>query len=200
MRIKEIQHLNTVTVISGDYQIATRDTVLTTLLGSCVAACLYDPLQHLIGMNHFLLCGRHRDHKLPLLMTDAGRYGVHAMELLINDMIENGARKRNLRAKVFGGATVLQSVGVTNQKRSVGELNAEFVREFLQQEKIPIVSEDLGGTLGRVIYFSGDDFTVYRRRIPRSNLREIIERDMELLRTAKTRLTQKSDDGELWLP
>lgn len=200
MRIKEIRHLNTVTVLSGDYQIATRDTVLTTLLGSCVAACLYDPRQHIIGLNHFLLCGRHRDHELPLLMTDAGRYGVHAMELLINGMLENGARKKNLRAKVFGGATVLQNVGMTNQKRSVGELNAEFVREFLQQEKIPIVAEDLGGLLGRVIYFSGADFTVYRRKIPRTNLREIIEKDIELLRTGKALHKKKPGDDELWLP
>ncbi len=199
MRIKELQHMQFTTVLPGDYQIAARDTVLTTLLGSCVAACLYDPRQRVIGMNHFLLCGRHREHDRPLLITDAGRYGVHAMELLINEMLQNGARRGNLRAKVFGGATVLRSAGVSVQKRSVGELNAEFVREFLHHEQIPIAAEDLGGTLGRVIYFSGEDYTVYGRKIPRTNLKKIIDSELKLLRAGKTQPPRKSGDDELWL-
>jgi chemotaxis protein CheD len=108
-------------------------TVLTTLLGSCVAACLWDPKAGVGGMNHFLLPG--------------DRYGVHSMELLVNGLLRKGAQRDRLQAKLFGGARMIK--GLTD----VGELNAAFAERFLRAENIAIVGGSLRGETGRRIQF-----------------------------------------------
>jgi Chemotaxis protein; stimulates methylation of MCP proteins len=138
--------------------------LISTLLGSCVAACLYDPVAGVAGMNHFLLANRRYSRSMPLTQSEAGRYGVNAMELLINQLLHLGADRRRLHAKVFGGGTVLTTLSRDNFL-CVGEVNGRFIREFLKDEGIPIESEDLGGKQGRVIKFRTDTFTVYRRFI-----------------------------------
>ncbi|MHA7833854.1 MAG: hypothetical protein ACX94A_05145, partial [Algiphilus sp.] len=103
--------------------------VLATTLGSCVAACIYEESDSGIGgMNHFLL---------PSGDQASGRYGVYAMELLINDVLKLGARRDRLRAKVFGGGAVLAAVTSID----VGRQNATFVKRFLATEGIPITGE-----------------------------------------------------------
>jgi chemotaxis protein CheD len=148
---------------------------IKTLLGSCVAACLYDPGAKVAGLNHFLLAAPRYSKDMPFTATDAGRYGIHAMELLINDMMKLGASRSGLRAKVFGGASVL---GEAAEGRffCVNEVNQRFIRDYLATERIPIVSEDLGGSLGRVIHFQSDSFRVFRRFI-RKRETEDIEKD-----------------------
>lgn len=106
-----------------------------TVLGSCVSACIFDPLARIGGMNHFLLADG-RDELLP------NRYGVHAMEVLINEIMKLGGERHRLQAKVFGGADVLALGG---NAMNVGEHNAAFVRRFLETERIPLVAERLGG-------------------------------------------------------
>ena len=96
-----------ITLRPGDHRATTDATVLSTLLGSCVAACLYDPSARVSGMNHFLLANRRYARSMPLNVTEAGRYGIHAMELLINDMMKLGAQRARLQAKVFGGGAIL---------------------------------------------------------------------------------------------
>ena len=109
--------------------------VLATLLGSCVAACLHDPVAGIGGMNHFLLPGDagggERSH--------AERYGVHAMELLVNALLARGAARSRLEAKLFGGASTMQGLS------DIGAMNAAFAKRFLQRETIRITSECLGG-------------------------------------------------------
>ena len=92
-----------VTIRPGEHKVTKETMVFSTLLGSCVSACLYDPVSRVSGMNHFLLANRRYARNLPLNVTDAGRYGINAMELLINDMMKLGAVKARLKAKVFGG-------------------------------------------------------------------------------------------------
>lgn len=106
-----------------------------TLLGSCVSACLYDEVAGVGGLNHFLLPGT------AMRNADAARYGVHAMELLINSLMKLGADRGRLQAKVFGGAN-LRGFGTLR----VGTRNREFVREFLATEGIPIRGGRLGGS------------------------------------------------------
>jgi chemotaxis receptor (MCP) glutamine deamidase CheD len=113
-----------------------------TVLGSCVAACLYDPLTRLGGMNHFMLPGCSGDSGLPT------RYGVHAMEVLINKLMKLGADRRRLMAKIFGGAN-LSGFGALR----VGSLNAEFVLKFLETEGIPVVAKRLGGERPIALHF-----------------------------------------------
>jgi len=152
--------------------------VIQTLLGSCVAACLYDPGTGVAGLNHFLLAAPRYSRTLPHTHTDAGRYGIAAMELLINDMVHLGADRRRLKAKVFGGATVVLKSGPSKDNFfCIHEINQRFIREYLKTENIPIVSEDLGGERGRVVYFETDTFKVLRRYIKSSVLDKIEEKE-----------------------
>ncbi|WP_305041863.1 chemotaxis protein CheD [Geoalkalibacter sp.] len=184
-----------ISLLPGEYRASAENLVLSTLLGSCVAACLYDPVRRIMGMNHFLLCGTRSLSNLPLLLSESGRYGVHAMELLINDMLKIGAQRRNLRAKVFGGATIIapKSAGP-----GVGELNCRFIREFLHHEKIPLMAEDLGGVHGRVIYFLPEDFSVLVRRIQKTTEPEIARRERQLLTALKKGQRREAGKDELW--
>src|ERR1700744_1743777 len=100
-------------IIQGEYKVVSEDVVLTTILGSCVAACLRDPVAGIGGMNHFLLPGGD-----PRKDTDSVPYGVHAMELLVNALLSSGARRERLEGKLFGGARL-----ITGRTR-VGEMNA----------------------------------------------------------------------------
>jgi chemotaxis protein CheD len=150
----------------GEYYVSNRPVVIRTLLGSCVAACLWDAPNKIIGMNHFLLANNRYSRSEPICQTEAGRYGVNAMELVINAMMKMGARRQNLRAKVFGGASVMKTNSGDNFS-CVGEVNGRFIIDFLKTDGIPLLSSDLGGTVGRVIYFSSHDFSVYVRKMGR---------------------------------
>ncbi|MBS0332549.1 MAG: chemotaxis protein CheD [Proteobacteria bacterium] len=128
-------------VIQGTHQVSRcQDDCMTTVLGSCVAACIYDPQAHVGGMNHFLLAEGGRD-------DSAMRYGAYAMEVLINDLMKAGARRDRLQAKLFGGAKMFDALN------DVGASNAAFARRFLADEGIPVVSESLGGRQARRVEF-----------------------------------------------
>lgn len=118
-------------------------TVLTTILGSCVAACIRDPIAGVGGLNHFLLPGV-RDDKSG---ASAQRHGVHAMELLVNALLACGAKRERLEAKLFGGARLID--GLTD----VGRQNAEFAERFLADEGIRYLGGSLLGENGRKIQF-----------------------------------------------
>lgn len=134
---------------------------IKTLLGSCVAACLFDPSTGIGGMNHFLLPDS----------TDAGsdpaRFGVHAMEMLINALMKMGADRRRLEGKLFGGGNVLGSVA---QRPTVGERNSTFAREFLAKEHIPLVAERLRSDCGTEVRFWAYTGRVFIRDISTSLL------------------------------
>ena len=136
---------NAIHVIQGD-QVITEDpnVVLTTILGSCVAACLRDPVAGVGGMNHFLLPG---DSGAGGVAGAAERYGVHAMELLVNALLAKGASRSRLEAKLFGGAKTINGLS------EVGSLNATFAEEFLRRERITVVGECLRGSRGRRVQF-----------------------------------------------
>lgn len=132
--------------------------VIETLLGSCVAVCLFDPVEQIGGMNHILLPG-----KADLKHYDVvSRYGINAMELLINKLMNLGSKRYPLVAKVFGGAHVLPAISHEN---GMGRKNVEFVLEFLHMETIPITSRDTGGCRARKIYFHTDTGEVLLKRI-----------------------------------
>ncbi len=184
-----------VEVRPGD-RYATRAGVdIKTLLGSCVAACLYDPEAKVAGLNHFLLAAPRYSKTMPFTATDAGRYGIHAMELLINDMVKLGASRSALRAKVFGGASVL---GIENEVRflCVSEVNQRFIRDYLAAEGIPIMSEDLGGAVGRVIHFRTDRFLVYRRFIRRPETVAVEKVELDYWKSAVEVAREGRDEGE----
>jgi chemotaxis protein CheD len=126
-------HFNqdSVKVLPGEYYVSQEDMMIVTVLGSCIAACIWDPKMRVGGMNHFMLPDGGSD--------TSGRYGSYAMELLINEMIKLGARREWMQAKVFGGGQVMHSFTTMN----VGERNTQFVLDYLQTERIAIVSKDV---------------------------------------------------------
>ena len=160
----------------GEHTVVARGPVLQTLLRSCVAACLYDEAAGLAGMNHFLLANRRYAKDMPVNVTEAGRYGIQAMELLINDMLKRGADKRRLKAKAFGAGRILESETHDNFL-CISDVNARFIREFLDTEGIPLLAEDLGGELGRVIHFHTENFSVFRRYIAKTETVQIEENE-----------------------
>ena len=129
-------------VVQGQFEILNDPSaVLTTVLGSCVSACVRDPLLQIGGMNHFLLPGDTGGR------SDSLKYGVQAMELLINGLLQRGAARERLEAKLFGGARVVEGLS------DIGQQNAAFARRFLQAENIRCVGESLGGDRPRRIRF-----------------------------------------------
>ncbi|MBO9623712.1 MAG: chemotaxis protein CheD [Sphingomonas sp.] len=135
-----------VSIVQGENAIvAEPHVIISTLLGSCVAACLYDPVARVGGMNHFLLGEPGADHRVS--PGDMQRYGVHAMELLINGMMARGAMRTRLRAHLYGGANIVSGLG------SIGSSNAAFARRFMQTEGIEVAHTDLGGTSARKVEF-----------------------------------------------
>ena len=128
-------------ISQGEEAIGTSDDdVISTILGSCVAVCLWDPLAKIGGMNHLLVPYQKQNG------LDATT-GAVAIEQLINRMIHHGAMRKRLRAKVFGGANMRSG------NSDIGGRNAEFVRNYLQVEGIPCEAESLGGILARNIQF-----------------------------------------------
>jgi len=129
---------------------------VTTILGSCVSVCLWDPFSHVGGMNHYLLALWNGDG----LATP--RYGNIAIPKLIKKMMISGSAKKNLRAKVFGGAHVLSFSD--NGMKGAGWSNIMLAEEVLKEEGIPIVASDLGGKYGRKIRFNTKTGVVMLKR------------------------------------
>jgi len=136
-------------ITPGQYYVTDRHELVGTVLGSCVSACVRDPALGLGGMNHFMLPSRGAQHFDHMETADeAARYGTHAMELLINALLKQGARRDRLEFKLVGGGAVLRNM------TDVGQRNIEFVLKFLENEGFDMRASDLGDVLPRkVLYF-----------------------------------------------
>lgn len=121
-----------VKVLPGEYYVSNEDMMVMTVLGSCIAACIWDGRVRAGGMNHFMLPEGDG-------VEGGGRYGSYAMELLINHLLKLGARRESMQAKIFGGAQVVAGFASMN----VGERNTKFVLDYLATERIPVVSQDV---------------------------------------------------------
>ncbi len=155
-----------VKVLPGDHYVSqAEDETITTVLGSCVAACIRDPVAKIGGMNHFMLPGEARGAGNGSWggANNEMRYGQSAMERLINDLLRSGATRDRLEVKLFGGANVM------NSSMRIGDANADFVTSFMRAEGLAIAAQDLGGVLARRInYFplTGRVFRLELRRQP----------------------------------
>ncbi|WP_445369777.1 chemotaxis protein CheD [Methylomonas sp. BW4-1] len=165
MKILPFRDTQRIVIDPGEFYASRRPEVISTLLGSCVAACLYDPINRVFGMNHFLLAYRSYSKNMPIIESEEGRYGIYAMELLINEMMKLGANRLNLQAKCFGGGNVLKLREDKNRKETVGDVNVLFIKEFLKKENIPMLSACLGGNIGRNVHFVGTDYSVFIKKI-----------------------------------
>jgi chemotaxis protein CheD len=156
-----------VKILPGEYYVSRSEEAISTVLGSCISACVRDPVKNVGGMNHFMLpedASTGPNNWLDPAIGLATRYGSYAMESLINDLLKLGATRDRLEIKVFGGGRVLS--GMTD----VGARNISFVRSFLELEGYKITAEDLGGTQPRkVVYFPTSGRVKMRRLRPVEN-------------------------------
>ena len=169
-----------VAIYIGNLYASREPTVVSTLLGSCVAVCLYDPVERIGGMNHIMLPGR-ADMKH---FDFAARYGINAMELLINRIMALGGNRKRFVAKAFGGAHVLPDISPEN---GVGRKNIEFVVDFLQIESIGLLSHDLGGYAARKVYFHTDTGEVLLKRIPCTSYPGVVSEERKLFEQLKSK-------------
>ena len=175
---------NGVKVLPGEYFVTGENIVICTVLGSCIAACLWDRALNIGGMNHFMLPDGDA--------TDiSGRYGSYAMELLINEMIKLGARRENMQAKVFGGGQVMANFTSMN----VGERNTDFVMQYLQTERIPIVSEDVLDIYPRKVVFFPVTGKAMVKRLAHAHPEVLVEQ--ERTRGSAAHLAQTNAGGSV---
>jgi chemotaxis protein CheD len=179
-----------VKIMPGQYH-AARAGAVTTVLGSCVSTCLWDPVERIGGMNHFMLPGDNASPDSP--WAASARFGLYAMEVLINEMLHLGADRRRLVAKVFGGARLLQGF----EKLDVGAKNSGFVLEFLRVEGIRVLAQDLLDVCPRKVHFFVDSGKVQVKRLALSPVETVQRREREYL----SRLADRSaGDIEIFKP
>ena len=145
-----------VKILPCEYFVHHDDILIMTTLGSCIAACLWDREARIGGMNHFML---------PEGDAGSGRYGSYAMELLINEMMKQGASRSTMEAKVFGGGQVIEGMNSMN----IGERNTAFVVDYLRTERIPIMSKDVLGNHPRKVCFLPRSGKAMVKRLAASN-------------------------------
>lgn len=150
----------------GEYYATHKQEGIATVLGSCIAACIYEDGGGKGGMNHFLVPGDFRDEEI--FLSPEARYGMFAMELLMGELIKLDVDRARLKAKIFGGSDIMLS-----QSSEIGKNNIRFIRAFLKMEGIPIVSSDVGGRAARKLYFFPKTGKVMVKRIT-SEMKKIV--------------------------
>ena len=130
-------------MLPGELYVTRVDELVTTVLGSCVSACVRDTRRRVGGLNHFLL------PRAPSTADDGAtaRYGLYALECLINNVLRGGGRREDLEVKVFGGGRVIHGCG------DIGRANIDFVRTFFADESMAIAAEDVGGSVARRVRY-----------------------------------------------
>lgn len=175
----ETQGVQRVTIHIGGVRASREPLLLDTVLGSCIAACIYDPVTGIGGMNHFMLPeGADPDN------PTSARYGVNAMELLISEVMKLGGSRKRFQAKVFGGGHVLK---IRESLDGIPAQNINFVRQFLDVEQIPVMSEDLGGYQARRVLFNTQNGRVYVKKLGTTEAERTAEEEMVYLISLKRR-------------
>jgi chemotaxis protein CheD len=153
-----------VKVLPGEFYASNEELLVTTTLGSCIAACLWDRQRRVGGMNHFLLPDAGGGNGA------SGQYGAYAMDLLIGELVKRGAHRSSMEAKIFGGGAVIEGMNAIN----VGERNTQFVIDYLRTERIQIVSKDVLDIYPRKVCFMPVSGRAMVKKLPpayASNLR-----------------------------
>jgi len=179
------------TVHQGDCHVSGEpDLTLSTVLGSCISACVRDRVAGIGGMNHFLLAEQSGSAKDRY--GASARYGAYAMEQLINTVLSRGTgRKGNLEIKVFGGGNINSALN------DVGAKNIEFVRQFLADEGYTLSGEDMGGTFARRVLFKPQSGRAFCKRLE-STANAAIARDEIAIARTRAIAPKVVDDIELF--
>jgi chemotaxis protein CheD len=181
------------TIHQGDCLVGgEEDLTFSTILGSCISACIRDVEAKVGGMNHFLLAepsGSAKDR-----YGASARYGAFAMEQLINKVLNRGSgRKGNLEIKVFGGGLINSAL------TDVGAKNIEFVREFLRDEGYSLAGEDVGGAFARRVMFKPHSGRAFVKRLDSDAGANVAREELSIVRTRVTpKPAPPADDIELF--
>ncbi|MBO6557727.1 MAG: chemoreceptor glutamine deamidase CheD [Pseudomonadales bacterium] len=161
-------------ILPGEYYVSAQGELITTVLGSCVAACIRDRSSGVGGMNHFMLphAESYKGNTAKKMLSVAGRYGNVAMEKLINCILSNGGNRDNLEFKIFGGARVLDI------DSEVGYRNIQFVTEYLKLEEFRIEAEDVGGVHPRKVNYFPETGKVMMKKLKRINGSSLKNREL----------------------
>lgn len=152
-----------VTIYSGNYYVSNDPTiVIYTLLGSCIAVCLFDSQQGIGGMNHFVL-PQQPPYSVRASGSKPGWFGSDSLDLMVAEIIKMGGSLINLKAKIFGGAQVVEGLEYLNN--NVSTANIDFTINYLNERKIPVVAKDVGGYSGRKIFYFIKDNSVMVQRL-----------------------------------
>ena len=164
---------DSVYISPGEFHVTDSDMIIQTLLGSCISVCLYSDYTNLVGMNHFMLPKMVDPNTFT--QSTSGRYGMYAMEVLINSFIKMNIEKNQLKAKVFGGGNVIDLV---RHQDGVASNNIKFIINFLDDEKIPIISSHLGGSKARKILFFSSSKKVLLKEISKSEENKAVQEEV----------------------
>lgn len=160
-------------ILPGEYYVTTNSELIVTVLGSCISACVRDPIFGIGGMNHFMLPsqGASGGSWSAAGVSDSTRYGNFAMEHMINDILKNGGSKKNLEVKIFGGGRILA------QMTDIGSRNISFVRDYIRVEGLHLLAEDVGDIHPRKVMFHPTTGKVKVKKLRSLHNNTIVERE-----------------------
>jgi len=179
--------MSTAKILPGEFYVTGHNEAITTILGSCISACVRDPKAGLGGMNHFML--PLNNSASPLQQADAARYGNFAMEQMINDILRNGGVRQNLEIKIFGGGKVIR--GITD----VGKKNIDFVREYIELEQLNLLAEDVGGEHPRKVMYHPKTGKVKMKKLVNQHNATVETRDESYF----DKITHQKTEGDIEL-
>lgn len=168
------QELYAAKILPGEYYVTRNHECITTVLGSCVSACIRDVKLGIGGMNHFML-PMHRGAEDNSVISDAARYGNFAMEHLINDVIRHGGQRSQLEFKLFGGGRIMQAM------MDVGRKNIDFVLDYLRTEGFTAAAEDLGDVYPRKVNYFPKTGRVRVKKLRSMHNDTIIQRESKYM-------------------
>ncbi len=166
-------------ILPGEYYVTGSDELITTVLGSCVSACVRDRVIGVGGMNHFML-PEHASGDTPMWagtpVNAATRFGGYAMEHLINDILSRGGRRQHLEVKIFGGGRILPSM------TDVGNENIRFIQGYARVEGLEIVGEDVGDIYPRKVVYAPASGRAWVRKLRSMDKQAIIKSEQNYRR------------------
>lgn len=163
-------------LLPGEYYVTARKETIVTVLGSCVSACVRDPIFGIGGMNHFMLPISQGNGSWESSGNSAStRYGLHAMEQMINTILKHGGSRANLEVKLTGGGRILA------QMTDVGQKNITFIREFVRTEGLRVLAEDLGDIYPRKVYYTPSTGKMLIKKLRSLHNNTLVERETSYL-------------------
>jgi chemotaxis protein CheD len=179
-------------ILPGEYYVTGENEVIVTVLGSCVSACVRDPITGIGGMNHFMLPmsgGSGTDTWVGTAISATARYGNIAMEHLITSIMKFGGARDRLEVKIFGGGNILSSI------TGVGQRNIEFIRRYIEAEGLPLLAADLGDVYPRKVYYFPATGKVRVKKLRELHNNTIVDRETAYMKD----LDIKPVEGEITL-